>query len=694
MANTKLKLMVCAATALAVGSCASDDLATGGEGRVVIGVALNSDVAVSRAQSDMEELAREARIDICSPRGLVRRFNGLDSLPADGVALLSGPYTARATAGDSVPASWQSRYFTGKTAFEVTHGATSRVDIACTIANVAASVNTEAVPEFVSVTATVGTPSGRLTWENGDARRGYFMLPASGQPLEWELTATGADGTTTTKTGAITDPRRATEYVLTVKYGGPAAGSADFTVTVDEQALEIRDQVVIAMPPEITGLDFDIEQPVAANAGAVGVKAIMVSASSALTAATISCAGLGTVDLMSKLETAGVDKYYEYDPSLDVAHLLVAVNDDITNALPQGTHLFTITATDANGYTSKATMTLVVSADPVVTEPAAWQDVWATHATLRATVVDTSLGAYGFRYRKAGEASWEDAPAALDGAMISAQIQGLLPGTRYEYAAVAGEFQGKTLEFTTEAATQLPNAGFEDWQTDKTPFLLYAAGGEMFWDSGNHGSATLRKNVTTPDDAVKHSGSRAACLRSQFVGVGALGKFAAGNLFAGKYLATVGTDGVLGWGRPFGSRPRALRGYVKYRPQPIEYANADCPYAELAKGAMDQATIYVALLTDHAEAYGGDSFPVIVKTKPAERQLFSRDASNVAAYGEAVWKQATPGEDMVEFEIPLEYKPGHARVANIMVVAAASRGGDYFVGGPSTLWVDDLELVY
>ena len=74
----------------------------------------------------------------------------------------------------------------------------------------------------------------------------------------------------------------------------------------------------------------------------------------------------------------------------------------------------------------------------------------------------------------------------------------------------------------------------------------------MFWDSGNHGSATLKENVTTPDGSVKHGGNYSAKLESKFVAFWGIGKFAAGNLFIGDYLKTDGTDGILGIGRPMG----------------------------------------------------------------------------------------------------------------------------------------------
>ena len=128
-------------------------------------------------------------------------------------------------------------------------------------------------------------------------------------------------------------------------------------------------------------------------------------------------------------------------------------------------------------------------------------------------------------------------------------------------------FEGKTLSFETVAYPQLPNAGFEEW-SGSSPLLLCADEASMFWDSGNHGSKKAGLNVTEKDNSVKHGGNCSAKLKSQFVSVFGIGKFAAGNAFIGKYLATDGTDGVLGWGRPWDptARPKALHGWFNYIP--------------------------------------------------------------------------------------------------------------------------------
>ena len=93
-----------------------------------------------------------------------------------------------------------------------------------------------------------------------------------------------------------------------------------------------------------------------------------------------------------------------------------------------------------------------------------------------------------FRYRKSGETDWTSIDATVSGSTMSAKITGLTAGTTYEYQAISdGYMIADVMRFTTEEAAQLPNNSFEDWQTSSSPYLVYPAGGEMFWDTGNHG---------------------------------------------------------------------------------------------------------------------------------------------------------------------------------------------------------------
>ena len=89
----------------------------------------------------------------------------------------------------------------------------------------------------------------------------------------------------------------------------------------------------------------------------------------------------------------------------------------------------------------------------------------------------------------------------------------------------------------------------------------------------------------------------------------------------------------------------------------------------------------------------GSQWAFIVKT--ADPKLFDPNAENVLAYGEQVWTSSTDGSGMVEFTIPLDYRATDRIPARIILVASASRYGDYFEGSTgSTMWLDDLELIY
>ena len=110
--------------------CMDDYAPSEGQGRLMVSASVSDDAA-SVSRSDNGELAEKALIWISNNKGLVRKFQGVAQVPADGIWLLSGDYVAEAWTGDSVPASYDKRYYTGYEPFEITKGATSSVNINC-----------------------------------------------------------------------------------------------------------------------------------------------------------------------------------------------------------------------------------------------------------------------------------------------------------------------------------------------------------------------------------------------------------------------------------------------------------------------------------------------------------------------------------------------------------------------------------
>jgi len=719
-----------AAASLLTGCSADDEAIMAGEGKISLSASISGDVkVVSRADADelRAQYGSSLKVWLTKPgSGPVRQYEGIDNLPAQPVTIPSGAYVAEAWAGDSVSASFDKKYFKGYEPFDVTKGQTTPVNIKCRIANVVASVNY--APEVDEVmkpgyTMEVGHSRGTVTFEGRDARKGYFMMPSTDTDLKITITGEGLNGKAYTQTSTIANVKSGYEYRINVKASDTSLdpiGGSFLTITVDATEIDVNDDCVISLAPDIRGIGFDINQPQSAEMGKVGRKSVYITAAEAITSLIIESdeltgiIGYRDLDLITasnneyatKLEQAGIVMQRIMTDGV-LTNVRLNFEESYTSTLENGTHSFKLTASDGDKV-STATLVLDVTNAPVLNLPVNEAEVDYTSVTLHATILQQDGPApapsraeegNGFRYRQVGSGSWTFIAGTINGQEMTATVTGLENDTQYEYTTLYNGFETGALSFTTKAYPQLPNAGFEDWNTSGKAYLLYKDGQEMFWDSGNHGSTKLgaKYNITTPDGSIKHSGNYSVKLASQFVGLGSLGKFAAGNVFIGKYIRTDGMDGVLGWGREFKTpvKPKGLKGWVKYTPSSVTNSNANP--GNLSNGDMDQGIIYIALVDNSTmtDENSGEVWPQIVKTKESERQLFDSNSSNVIAYGEVVYTEATAGDGMVEFTINLNDVNPNLTFTNIIIVASASRYGDYFTGGTgSTMWLDDLKLIY
>lgn len=289
------------------------------------------------------------------------------------------------------------------------------------------------------------------------------------------------------------------------------------------------------------------------------------------------------------------------------------------------------------------------------------------------------------QYKKLADENWIDFEGELttnaDANQFTALLTGLESGTDYVARAVtAKELGKKQISFTTEGAEILYNMSFDDWYQDGRTWMPSADASQYIWDSANPGSAPLLgKNPTTPTDyvAVSGTGKQAAQLTSQYVVI----KFAAGNLFTGKFGSLEGTAGAkLDWGTPFHSRPLALKGYYDYSPVAIDYAQD--PYNDM-KGQMDICQLQI-FLTDRTEMY---------HISTSNEEFVDINGSDIIAYGKLENNASTNGYQ--PFTINLEYRDTRRKPNMIVIVASASKYGDYFTGGNgSTLYLDEFSFVY
>lgn len=291
-----------------------------------------------------------------------------------------------------------------------------------------------------------------------------------------------------------------------------------------------------------------------------------------------------------------------------------------------------------------------------------------------------------------GAVVWHDVPSETivkEGNLISAKVTGLTSGAQYEYCAVGIEGrEGSTLVFTTEKSIELHNATFDTWAMYNNK-IWYAGTQEeantkdSFWDSGNVGTSTMNKNATTPEESVVHTtGGRSVKLSSQFVGLFGVGQFAAGNIYTGHFVKTIGTSGAeIQFGRAFASRPTQLHGWFNYSSGTVDYAGD-----VLKKGDIDQCAIYIAL-SDKDSRY-------TVNTSEGKFINYETDP-NIIAYGELPLSECVSTGGWKEFTVDLKYRSLTRKATHLIIVASASKYGDYFSGSTSSvMYIDDFELVY
>lgn len=327
-------------------------------------------------------------------------------------------------------------------------------------------------------------------------------------------------------------------------------------------------------------------------------------------------------------------------------------------------------------------------------------NAWAKFAYLTAENVTvtsgTDMSQLKLQYRQKEAKDWIDLETILNEKVYTATAPNLTPSTTYLYRLTNGDdFKSDSLEFTTEEEIALYNGGFEDWYmyNEKIWYAVAAADyndGNAFWDSGNKGASLMSKNPTSPEESIVHSGNnskKSAKLQSQFVGFGPLGQFAAGNLYTGHFVKTIGTSGAeIQFGSPFTARPTQLHGYFQYTAGTVDY------YGDVPEGALvqedgtDMNSIYIAL--SDADA------PYTVNTSKGTFVDFDKDP-NIIAYGELPTSECKTTNGWKEFTIDLLYRDLTRKPKYIILVCSASKYGDYFTGSTSSvMYIDDFELVY
>ena len=681
----------------------------------------NSLISVSKATGSDRFLA-SVYIIKSGTRDTVYRND--DYTAMDAQRLLAGEYRVVVITDPATTGNFDAPVYKGETTIQLFANSNQTAKVVCTLANVKATVmfSEKIKANFIDYTAHVTDGVSRVDFLKDETRSAYFM------PGELNLTVDLINNNGTEykdiqlKNIPNTLPRQHYKLIIDVDDSNSSStdqGGGNFSISVDETTNELECKYTIILNNEprpvltVPGVELITDE----YNYLTGALKVAEGNGTAVQLTTTASYPISRLAISSDyfLETELKKEFVELTTaSTAMKAQIKALGIDLPNAmfgersavidfssftakLPSlGTgarnHLLKVIVRDDHHQETELHLTFVVQPNGTANTQEA--NAWAKFAKLKGTCYAETRPEFLFKYRKLGELAWTTIPQdqltiaeeTPNNYLFTATATPLTPATTYEYMACTNANDGQIVEFTTEAILQIPNSNFDSWyKSGKNLYPNVDLSAENFWwDSGNEGANTLSENNPTSEEkTVVISGS--AC---KMASTAVLGNFAAGNVYTGDFGKAVisgGAGATLSFGRPFASRPSKLKGYYKYTPGTVDYAKKG-----LNKGDSDECFIYIAVC--HWSA------PFAVNT--STNTFVNFDDPSVLGFGSLSNNTEISGASAngyQEFEIPVVYKDkdSDTKATYILVVATASRYGDYFTGSTkSVLYMDELELVY
>lgn len=621
--------------------------------------------------------------------------------------LKTGHYTAVATCGESLSegsaAAFDSPFYSDTETFVIKNGVSETLDMTLVLdaVKVTTKFSEEIRENFKSYVLTVSNGVSELVFSNLDGtvdRDGYFAVTGT---LEWSLALTNNDGEVyETLTGSYEEVKPKQHYTISFRMAEKQPeGGAVISIVVDDSMTEKVHDILLDFSvkdkPEISA-SFSLDSPLSFHTGDASEKILYLNLKHPATSFIIShddeglvAAGLpeevelvnASEEILSSLAGLGITA-----PSVTAEVLNPEI--DLTgffSSLPAGTYGFEIFV--QNEAEGELLQEISFEVKPVVETLTA--NAWARFAYLSGRwLTEDQPEGLGFQYR-AGDEEWTNVDADVtvnaEAKTFEAELHGLAAGTQYEYRAVTAAFrENQPVQFTTETEQVLHNMSFDKWYMDGKAPMPNASADYKIWDSANPGSASFNIVPTTQETSnlavtgENKSAAKLTTLSAPMVGL------AAGNIYTGIFEGTVGgiipSGAALEWGVLFSSRPLALKGFYDYRPVAIDVAKG--PYTDM-KGQTDIGQIQF-ILTDWDAPFRIDT--------SAGTFVDVQNDEHIIAYA-SLDLGKTDGYQ--PFTLELEYRDRTRTPKYIVIVAAASKYGDYFTGGVgSTLYLDEFSFVY
>ncbi len=674
-----------------------------GPGMGGIRIDLATQAPATRAELEDGSLkADDFKVEIINSQGVIfKRWATFEEYKAQESTAVQmnagGPYTLRATLGDSTASGWNSWFFKGEQQFTVLPQETVTVAAVCRMANIKVAVKygENVLSEYTSYETTVTNRRGSLLFDMAHKDEAGYM-PAD--PLTVDVALTDKSGKTWYfRNGSEISAAPGDFITLNLDTDAVPTQDIGLTITVDRTTNDST--IVVELPsymlpkdapvlsPETGGFDSEgnlsMVEGTEPNAN-ISYEAVSGLAGCVMTVNSSYLKSLGWPETLDFFNLSASDKniidrdslVYVVEDGLTMGSIdlsLVARKFTYVDDAAANVHSFTIKLTDKMGKTAEATFKITPVKAEISLGEIAEGNVWA--ARLENVVLSTSNGDVSLLYPEvmAEGGSWvkPQYTSSVSGTSNTVTITGLTPGTKYSVRARYNNgVSADVREVTTEAAQQVENAGFEEWYEtvveEKIPiyFPYLESEQDKWWDSNNRQTAAKEyltynsyKCFPTTWYVDGHNGGKAASVMAVAVSSGNSEWLGTGKTPGELFIGTYGGEK----GHAFESRPSKLRFYYKYIPDGSDTWQATIQIQNGSEVIAEKTVTSSVSVNDWTE--------------------YILDLS----YSDKM-KKATG--------IYIHFRQSTSDQPNTSKREVTTPAGPFTIYGGSTLTVDDIELIY